>query len=72
MDIIQADNEMLRDRVDYLEKENQILKIKLADYEIKNEMQKHEISTMYDLYSDLVKKVNENGNDTLRGINQDK
>lgn len=72
MDIIQADNEMLRDRVDYLEKENQILKIKLADYEIKNEMQKQEISTMYDLYSDLVKKVNENGNDTLRGINQDK
>lgn len=72
MDIIQADNEMLRDRVDYLEKENQILKIKLADYEIKNEMQKQEISTMYDLYSDLVKKVNENGNDTLRGNNQDK
>ena len=72
MDIIQADNEMLRDRVDYLEKENQILKIKLADYEIKNEMQKQEISTMYDLYSDLVKKVNENGNDTRRGINQDK
>lgn len=72
MDIIQADNEMLRDRVDYLEKENQILKIKLADYEIKNEMQKQEISIMYDLYSDLVKKVNENGNDTLRGINQDK
>ena len=72
MDIIQADNEMLRDRVDYLEKENQILKIKLADYEIKNEMQKQEINTMYDLYSDLVKKVNENGNDTLRGINQDK
>lgn len=72
MDIIQADNEMLRDRVDYLEKENQILKIKLADYEIKNEMQKQEISTMYDLYSDLVKKVKENGNDTLRGINQDK
>ena len=72
MDIIQADNEMLRDRVDYLEKENQILKIKLADYEIKNEMQKQEISTMYDLYSDLVKKGNENGNDTLRGINQDK
>ena len=35
-------------------------------------MQKQEISTMYDLYSDLVKKVNENGNDTLRGINQDK
>ena len=69
MDIIQADNEMLRDRVDYLEKENQILKIKLADYEIKNEMQKQEISTMYDLYSDLVKKVNENGNDTLRGNN---
>lgn len=63
---------MLRDRVDYLEKENQILKIKLADYEIKNEMQKQEISTMYDLYSDLVKKVKENGNDTLRGINQDK
>ena len=50
MDIIQADNEMLRDRVDYLEKENQILKIKLADYEIKNDMQKQEISTMYDLY----------------------
>ena len=72
MDIIQADNEMLRDRVDYLEKENQILKIKLADYEIKNEMQKQEISTMYDLYSDLVKKVKENGNDTLRGNNQDK
>ena len=72
MDIIQADNEMLRDRVDYLEKENQILKIKLADYEIKNEIQKQEISTMYDLYSDLVKKVNENGNDTLRGNNQDK
>ena len=72
MDIIQADNEMLRDRVDYLEKENQILKIKLADYEIKNEMQKQEINTMYDLYSDLVKKVKENGNDTLRGINQDK
>lgn len=72
MDIIQADNEMLRDRVDYLEKENQILKIKLADYEIKNEMQKQEISTMYDLYSDLVKKVNENGNDTLRRNNQDK
>ena len=72
MDIIQADNEMLRDRVDYLEKENQILKIKLADYEIKNEIQKQEISTMYDLYSDLVKKVKENGNDTLRGINQDK
>ena len=72
MDIIQADNEMLRDRVDYLEKENQLLKIKLADYEIKNEMQKQEISTMYDLYSDLVKKVNENGNDTLRGNNQDK
>lgn len=72
MDIIQADNEMLRDRVDYLEKENQILKIKLADYEIKNEKQKQEISTMYDLYSDLVKKVNENGNDTLRGTNQDK
>ena len=72
MDIIQADNEMLRDRVDYLEKENQILKIKLADYEIKNEMQKQEISTMYDLYSDLVKKVKENGNDTLSGINQDK
>ena len=72
MDIIQADNEMLRDRVDYLEKENQILKIKLADYEIKNEMQKQEISTMYDLYSDLVKKVKENGNDTRRGINQDK
>lgn len=72
MVIIQADNEMLRDRVDYLEKENQILKIKLADYEIKNEMQKQEISTMYDLYSDLVKKVNENGNDTLSGINQDK
>lgn len=72
MDIIQADNEMLRDRVDYLEKENQILKIKLADYEIRNEMQKQEISTMYDLYSDLVKKVKENGNDTLRGINQDK
>lgn len=72
MDIIQADNEMLRDRVDYLEKENQILKIKLADYEIKNEMQKQEISTMYDLYSDLVKKVKENGNDTLRGTNQDK
>ena len=72
MDIIQADNEMLRDRVDYLEKENQILKIKLADYEIKNEMQKQEISTMYDLYSDLVKKVNENGNDTLRGNNQNK
>ena len=72
MDIIQADNEMLRDRVDYLEKENQILKIKLADYEIKNEMQKQEISTMYDLYSDLVKKGKENGNDTLRGINQDK
>ena len=72
MDIIQADNEMLRDRVDYLEKENQILKIKLADYEIKNEMQKKEISTMYDLYSDLVKKVNENGNDTLRRNNQDK
>ena len=72
MDIIQADNEMLRDRVDYLEKENQILKIKLADYEIRNEMQKQEISTMYDLYSDLVKKVNENGNDTLRGNNQDK
>ena len=72
MDIIQADNEMLRDRVDYLEKENQMLKIKLADYEIKNEMQKQEINTMYDLYSDLVKKVNENGNDTLRGINQDK
>ena len=69
MDIIQADNEMLRDRVDYLEKENQILKIKLADYEIKNEMQKQEISTMYDLYSDLVKKVKENGNDTLRGNN---
>ena len=63
MVIIQADNEMLRDRVDYLEKENQILKIKLA---------KQEISTMYDLYSDLVKKVNENGNDTLSGINQDK
>ena len=72
MDIIQADNEMLRDRVDYLEKENQILKIKLADYEIKNEIQKQEISTMYDLYSDLVKKVKENGNDTLRGNNQDK
>ena len=72
MDIIQADNEMLRDRVDYLEKENQILKIKLADYEIKNEMQKQETSTMYDLSSDLVKKVKENGNDTLRGINQDK
>ena len=72
MDIIQADNEMLRDRVDYLEKENQILKIKLADYEIKNEMQKQEISTMYDLYSDLVKKGNENGNDTLRRNNQDK
>ena len=72
MDIIQADNEMLRDRVDYLEKENQILKIKLADYEIKNELQKQEISTMYDLYSDLIKKVNENGNDTLSGINQDK
>ena len=72
MDIIQADNEMLRDRVDYLEKENQILKIKLADYEIKNEMQKQEISTMYDVYSDLVKKVNENGNDTLRRNNQDK
>ena len=72
MDIIQADNEMLRDRVDYLEKENQILKIKLADYEIKNEMQKQEISTMYDLYSDLVKKVKENGNDTLRRNNQDK
>ena len=72
MDIIQADNEILRDRVDYLEKENQILKIKLADYEIKNEMQKQEISTMYNLYSDLVKKVKENGNDTLRGINQDK
>ena len=72
MDIIQADNEMLRDRVDYLEKENQILKIKLADYEIRNEMQKQEISTMYDLYSDLVKKVKENGNDTLRGINQHK
>ena len=72
MDIIQADNEMLRDRVDYLEKENQILKIKLADYEIKNETQKQEISTMYDLYSDLVKKVNENGNDTLRRNNQDK
>ena len=72
MDIIQADNEMLRDRVDYLEKENQILKIKLADYEIKNEMQKQEINTMYDLYSDLVKKVNENGNDTLRRNNQDK
>ena len=35
-------------------------------------MQKQEISTMYDLYSDLVKKVKENGNDTLRGINQDK
>ena len=72
MDIIQADNEMLRDRVDYLEKENQILKIKLADYEIRNEMQKQEISTMYNLYSDLVKKVNENGNDTLRRNNQDK
>ena len=72
MDIIQADNEMLRDRVDYLEKENQILKIKLDDYKIKNEMQKQEISTMSDLYSDLVKKVKENGNDTLRGINQDK
>ena len=72
MDIIQADNEMLRDRVDYLEKENQILKIKLADYEIKNEMQKQEISTMYDLCSDLVKKVKENGNDTLRRNNQDK
>ena len=72
MDIIQADNEMLRDRVDYLEKENQILKIKLADYEIKNEMQKQEISTMYDFYYDLVKKVKENGNDTLSGINQDK
>ena len=72
MDIIQADNEMLRDRVDYLEKENQILKIKLPDYEIKNEKQKQEISTMYDLYSDLVKKVNENGNDTLRRNNQDK
>ena len=72
MDIIQADNEMLRDRVDRLKKENQILKIKLADYEIKNEMQKQEISTIYDLYSDLVKKVNENGNDTLRGNNQNK